>query len=215
MTTLNAIAENVAFIRREQFNNTLIESIKDSVVDYRAMLIRQDLQRNALSYTDYLQTVCVEFERVNKSECPELPVCDYVLKSKETVPRPVRLGNNGRINFKFVGSVDRRKSFTFATGNELRYLSSLPFQRNVIYYTYLNNRLYILNNLKVKRALIELVVADPREINDCTMPNVFPDDMPFPVPQDMLVKIKDLVRKEYPQVIADGSEINIEKDDNG
>ena len=215
MVTLNGIAENIAFIRKEQFNNTLLESVKDSVVEYRAMLIRQDLQRNPMSYTDYLQTVCVEFERVNRSECPELPVCDYVLRSKEIVSVPVRLANNGRINFKFVGSVDRRKSFTFATGNELRFLNSLPFQKNVIYYTYLNNRLYILNNLKIKRALLEYIVADPRNIQDCTMPNVFPDDMPFPVPVDMLVKIKDLVRKEYPQVIADGSEVNIERDDNG
>jgi hypothetical protein len=213
MATLNGIAENIAFIRKEQYNQTLKQSIKDSIIEYRAMLIRQDLERNMLSYTDYLQTVCVDFERVNKSECPELPVCGYVLRSNQTVPKPIRLKTNGRVNFKFVGSVNRIKAFTFATAYEMNVVNSLPFQKNVIYYTYLNNRLYILNNLKLKKALIELVVADPRQIEDCDSSNVFPDDQEFPVPIDMLVRIKDMVRKEYPQVIQDGQEVNIDKDD--
>lgn len=214
MATLNGIAENIAFIRGEQFNETLKQSIKDSIIEYRAMLIRQDIERNSISYTDYLQTVCVSFEKVNKSECPELPVCGAVLRSTEKVCKPVRFKNNGRVNFKFVGSVNRIKSFTFASTFEMNVLDSLPFQKNVIYYTYLKERLYILNNLKLKKALLEYVVADPRKIQDCDTPDVFPDDREFPVPEDMLVRIKDMVRKEYPMKIKDGEEVNIAKDDN-
>ena len=43
MATLNSIAENIAFSLGQQFNDTLMESIKDSIIDYRALLIRQDL----------------------------------------------------------------------------------------------------------------------------------------------------------------------------
>lgn len=213
MATLNGIVEDLAYIEGEQFNDTLMQSMKNSVVEYRAQEIRRDLQRNPMSYTDYLQTICVEFERVNKSECPELPVCDYVLRSKQTVAKPVRLSTNGRVNFKFVGAVDRRIAFTFETPHGMNFMGSLPFQKNVIYYTYLNNRLYILNNLKVKRALIELIVADPRQIQDCTQPNVFPDDMEFPIPEDMLVRVKDMVKRQYSQPLKDGQEVNLARDD--
>ena len=42
--------------------------------------------------------------------------------------------------------------------------------------------------------------------------NVYPDDREFTLPQDMLAKIKELIRKDYPEVIKDGEEVNIDKD---
>ena len=212
MATLNGISENIAYSLGQQFNTTLKQSIKDSVVEYRALLIRQDLENNPLSYTDYLQSFCVELEAVNRSECPELPTADTVLRSKTSVPKPLRLKNNGRVNFKFVGSVDRGRALTFATGQELQYIKDLPFQCGVVYYTILKDKLVILNNVKLKKVLIEEVVADPRNIEDCDFPDRFPDDIEFPIPEDFLPKIKQFIRKDYPQYIADGAEINIDKD---
>jgi len=213
MATLNGIAENIAYALGEQFNDTLRQSIKDSIVDYRAMLIRQDLDNNPLSYTDYLQSFCIELETVNKSECDGLQVKESILKSKQKIPKPLRIKNNGRINFKFVGSVDRSISLTFATGYELQYLEYLAFQDNVIYYTIINGYLYVLNNLKLCKLLIEEVVADPRNIDDCDFPTVFPDDIDFPIPEDMLVKIKELIKRQYSTPVTDGEEVEIAKDD--
>jgi hypothetical protein len=120
---------------------------------------------------------------------------------------------NGRVNFKFVGAVNRIVAFTFATPHEIKFMASLPFQKNVIYYTYLNNRIYILNNLKVKRALLEYIVADPRQVKDCEQPNVFPDDVEFPLPVDLLTTIKEMVKRQYSQPLKDGQEVNLERDD--
>lgn len=212
MATLNSIAENIAFSLGEQFNDTLMESIKDSIIDYRALLIRQDLENNPLSYTDYLQSFCIELEEVDKSECPLIKTNKNVLRSKQAIPKPLRLKYNGRINFKFVGSVDRSISLTFATAHELQYVIDLPFQQNVIYYTMTNGKLIVLNNLKLCKLLIEEVIADPRKIDDCDYPETFKDDIEFPIPEDFLPKIKQFIRKDYPQYITDGAEINIEPD---
>lgn len=214
MATLNSISENIAYALGEQFNDTFKQSIKDSIIDYRAMLIRQDLDNNPLSYTDYLQSFCVDLKLVNRSECPTLSMCsDKVLKSVQKIPKPLRIKNNGRINFKFVGSVDRSTSLTFATGHEMQYMEYLPLQDEVIYYTVINGYLYILNNIKLCTILIEEIIADPRTIDDCEFPTVFPDDIDFPIPEDMLVKIKQLIKKEYPRFVKDGQEVEIEKDD--
>lgn len=213
MATLNSISENIAFAMGEQFNDTFKQSIKDSIINYRAMLIRQDLDNNPLSYTDYLQSFCIELEVVNKSECPELSIKEEYLKSKQKVPKPLRIKNNGRSNFKFVGSIDRSIVLTFETGHGMNYMSYLEFQNDVIYYTIINGYLYVLNNLKLCKLLIEEIVADPRNIDDCDFPTIFPDDIEFPIPEDMLVSLKKLIKREYPQYIKDGQEVEIAKDD--
>lgn len=212
MATLNSIAENIAFSLGQQFNDTLMESIKDSVIDYRAMLIRQDLENNPLSYTDYLQSFCMELEQVSKVDCFHTNYGGNVLRTKEEVPKPLRLKYNGRVNFKFVGSVDRSTAFTFETGQALKYVVDLPFQDEVIYYTIVNRKLIILNNLKLCKVLIEEVIADPRNINDCEQPDVFADDIEFPIPDDFLPKIKQFIKRDYPQYIADGAEVKINDD---
>ena len=51
MTTLNIIAEDITFSLGEQFNETLQESIKNSIVEQRALFIRQDIERNGISVT--------------------------------------------------------------------------------------------------------------------------------------------------------------------
>lgn len=211
MTTLNKIAENVAFTMGEQFNMTLRESIKDAIVNYRATLIRQDLDNNPLSYTDYLQSFCIELELVNKSEYPQIQVNCELLRSKQKIAKPLRIKNNGRSNFKFVGSVVRNVSLTFATPHEMQYMEHLAFQDNVYYYTVINGYMYVLNNLKFCKLLIEEIVADPRDIENCDNPAIFADDVEFPIPEDMLSTIKRLIRQDYPQYnIKDGEVVNIE-----
>lgn len=213
MKTLNGIAENIAFALGQQFNDTLLEGIKDSIIDYRATFIRQDLERNQLSYTDYLQSFCIELEQVNKSECPGVALNEWILKSKEPVPKPLRLKNNGRVNFKYVGSVDRTKVLTFESGHGVNYMDYLPLQGSTIYYTVRNGYLYVLNNIRLCKLVIEEVVADPRDIKDCNNPTMFRDDIPFPIPTDMVAKIKELIKRDYPQYIKDGKEVKIEDND--
>jgi len=205
MASLNNIAENIAFSIGEQFNSTLKESIKNSIIDYRALLIKQDLQRNALSYTDYLQEINIEFELVDYQGRP-------MLKSKQKVARPLKQTTNGRINYNFVGSKDRRTIYTFSTLQEFEYLAHLPLQKNIFYYTAINDEILLLNNLKPCKLVVEEVIADPRNIEDCNS-DVLPDDLPFSLPADMIADIKKIVRREYQAPSKDGEEINIDKDD--
>lgn len=211
MATLKTIVESIAFDFDEQFNHTFKESIKTDVINYRALLIRQDLERNNLSYTDYLQSYCVQLELVDKSECPCLAVGEYVLKSKQKIAKPIRLKTNGRSNFKFVGSITRSKAFTFATAHEINYLDALPFQDNVIYYTFINEYFYILNNIKPCKILLEYIPADPTLINSCD-DDLLPEDKEFPLPEDMISSIKKMIKRDYDRKITDGEEVRINKD---
>jgi len=207
MASLNNIAENIAFNQGEQFNDTLKQSVKDSIVDHRALFIRQDIEKGGLSFMDYIQSFEVELEEVDR------PGGGTQLRSKQRVPLPLRIKSNGRSNFKFVGSIDRAKTFSFEHQQAFKYMCHLPLQGNVVYYTYENGHIVVMGTLRPCKILIEGVMADPRLVEDCNEPHIFPDDKEFPVPQDMIVKLKTLIKREFLHNPKDGQEVHIEQDD--
>ena len=215
MNTLNKIAENIAFAFGEQYNYTLKESIKNHVVDYRALLLRQDLENNFLSTTHLLESFCVQMEVVDSSECKEITSNKYVLRSVQPIPRTIRLKNQGNLGFTFVGSPDRYISYDYAKKETLKWRHALPFQLPTKkYYDIINDHLFILNSIKPCKVLLEGPIEDPRDIDDCNYPDRFKDDVPFNCPADIVAKITDIVKRNYvPQLLKDDAEVKIEADD--
>lgn len=239
MQTLNTIAENIAYKLGDQFNYTLRESIKDTVLNYRAKYIRDDADRNALSDVHFSQVGTLQFEVVNILEefnadfsCISA-ICEdvhlqrgyRVLKSKTPIPTPIRFKQSNRSPFMYVGRVDGSRAFTYTTLDKFPYIKHLPYSLKTIYYTIINNYIYIINNLsqcdinetlKLCNILIKGVFEDPREFyNACENGDSFIDDLPFPIGKDMLMSLTNAILKgEYPLVPKDGEQINIKPDDN-
>ena len=186
MASLNSISESIAIRLKEQLNTPFIESIKNDIIEYRATFIRQDLDRNPLSYGDYILPIVEELKLVNQSEAPGLATNSYILRSKNKIAKPLRLKNNGRSNFKSISTVDRNKLLSYINLEEFKYHKELPFQDN----------------------------ADPRQIINCDEPDVFPDDRDLGIPTDMIAGIKTSILNTYRTQPEDGKEINIDKDDN-
>lgn len=203
MTTLNEISEIIAHALGKQFDYTLRESIKYSVLWWREELIRRDLDRNGFSPFDYLQTVCFKFDKVDSGECI-LESGVEILKSDKKIPKPVRLKSNGRSNFMFVGTSDRSKTFTFAMEYQIPYLMCLAFNDKTIYYTYKNEHIYILNNLNIYEGFVEGIFSDPRGYNmNCSKDN-FTDDSKLPISSDLLKTIREgIIRGDFPIINPD------------
>lgn len=239
MQTLNQIAENIAYKLGDQFNHTLNESIKATILDYRAKFIRDDLDRNPLSDVHFSQVGTLQFEVVNlltefgaDYSCLNLICSDValreeyrILKSKKQVPLPIRTKSAGRNPFSFVGRVDGSKSFIYTTLDKFPYVKALKYSSTVIYYTVINGYLYIINNLdqcdineslKICNVMVKGVFEDPSDFyNACENGDTFIDDMPFPISKDMLVNLSNAILKgEYPLKPKDGEEVNIKPDDN-
>ena len=239
MQTLNAIAENIAYKLGDQFNDTLKQSIKETVLDYRAKYIRDDADRNALSDVHFSQVGVIQFETVNilqefgadfsciSAICDDVHLQAHyrVLKSKKPIPTPVRLKQANRSPFMYVGRVDGSKMFTYTTLEKFPYIRTLPYSLRTIYYTVINNYIYILNNLSqcdvnetlnLCNIMFKGVFEDPREFyNACENGDSFVDDLPFPIGKDMLMSLTNAILKgEYPLVPKDGEQINIKPDDN-
>ncbi len=239
MKTLNVIAEQLAYKLGDQFNNTLQESIKLTVLNYRAKFIRDDLDRNFLSDIHFTQTGTVQFKVVNiltefgadysaiTAICPD--VLDQekyqILKSTNKIPIPVRLKSSGNSLYSFIGSTDGRKRFILTTLDKFQYYKELPYNGHTIYYIVLNGNLYIINNLdecdinqslNILNVLIKGVFETPSDFYDaCISSGNFADDEEFPIGRDMLMQIENnIIKGEYPLKPKDGEQVNIKPDDN-
>lgn len=209
--TLNQIAENIAFALGDQFNNTLIEAIKHTVIVYRGRLIKDDLTNNFMDYTNYLQSYNTDLELVNP--IPSYCTKSRLLKTKDKVPTPIRTKILDRSGFAYVGQVDSGNAFVFSKLEEFKFLDSLQYQHDVIYYSWDNGYLYILGTKKLCAVRIEAIFSDPREINmTCTEKRtMFRDDREFPISNHLLVTIeKGIINGDFP-VITDGKQVNIEE----
>ena len=242
-TTLNLIAENIAFKFGKQFDQTLIESIKDTVLNYRAKFIRDDLERNSLSEIHFSQVLTISFKEVNlmtefnadfnsiSAICDDVLTQDKykILKSNIKVPLPIRGKSSGKNPFYYLGSVDGMKQFVFTSLDKYPYYKTLPYNIKTVYYTIINGYIYILNNLdscintnsivnglEICNAMIKGIFENPQEAYTlCSDKSLFPDDRPFPISKDMLMQLSNAILKgEYPLVPKDGQQINIKPDDN-
>ncbi len=239
MASLNQIAENIAYKLGDQYNSTLQESIKETVLNYRAKFIRDDLDRNFLSDIHFSQAGTVQFDLVNlltefgadysviTAICPDVLDQDkyQVLKSKTEVPVPVRVKSSGNSLYNFIGSTDGRKRFILTNLDKFYYYIHLPYNLHTIYYVVLNKHIYIINNLNecdinkslnVANVLIKGIFEDPSDFYNACKDNIsFADDDSFPIGRDMLMQIENNILKgEYPLKPKDGEQVNIKPDDN-
>lgn len=223
---LNAIAEDVAYKLGDQFNMTLKESIKHTIVYYRSKFMRDDIDRNGTNVNSYYQTVVLDFERVNifddldadlaclATMCDEAKENDkyYVLKSKQKLPSFIRLKSNAQSPFRFIGSLTRRTRFKPATPETMPLMELLPYRQASIYYYISNNYLYLLNTSELCEALIEGIFDDPREAFELCQGESFRDDSEFPMSNDLLFYIVDgIVGRSYPlRNKDDGEQTNLQ-----
>lgn len=241
MKSLNTIAEDIAFKLGDQFNNTLKESIKLTLLDYRAKYLRDDIDRNYISLNHFTQTMTINFKKVNileefKGNEPNCLVSLYpsninaeeykILKSEKPVPSAIRTKTSYSNPYIFFGSKTGRVNFIYTTLDSYYYIREINGLKNKVYYTIINNHIYILNNLTILddeqeintnnlcSALLTGIFEDPREAYKiCSDNNKFIDDNPFPIGLDMLASIRNLILKgEYPLIPTDGQEVNIKKD---
>lgn len=239
MTTLNQRAEQLAFKLGDQFNSTLQESIKLTILTYRAKFIRDDLDRNFSSDIHFNQTGVLQFEVVDllkefgadysniSAICDDLLEQDKykILKSINKVPVPIRTKSSGNSLYSFIGSINGRKRFVYTTLEKFYYYKYLSYNNLTIYYTTINGKIYILNNLDecdineslgISNVLIRDVFEYPSDFyNACVDGDKFADDMDFPIGLDMMMQIENgILKGEYPLVPRDGQTVNIKPDDN-
>lgn len=215
MATLNQISERIAYALNDPLNTMLKENLKFSIKYWRSMLIRRDIEKNGLS-DEYLQRINIDLIKVDKADACDFTIgCDYILRSKYKIPKPVRVKND--VLFKFVGIFDLQgnlKPTTYTEFEEFRYTKFNRVTSNSIRYNYTNGYLYFFNNTMLKKATIQSPFSDPSQVNMSCDSLCYDDDMEFPCPDDMIQQIfQGIIGGEFPMKVKPLSEeVDVEKE---
>ena len=200
VTDLLEIIRQAKVSRSEPISKRQLEAW---VHQYRALLIKRDLDKGKMPNPDYIQEIpAVQLEVVDAADGGSIETYTYVLKTKLALPNTIDL--NYKSGFMYIGTID---------GHELQFIpegrsqwqqykkytqkDSLVFLRN--------NYLYLLSVNPIQYLTIRGVFEVPTEVSNFINPNMSVRsagiDDPYPIPINMIPTLKEMILK---------TELNIE-----
>jgi hypothetical protein len=211
MASLNQIVDNIALRLDQPFNTILKDSLKFTVRHYRAEFIRNDMNKNGLSF-QYLQSFIANVSKVNVlDDCNDdgendLDDSCYILRSTNKIPNPIRI--NGSINFKFVGTSNPSgglNPFTYTEDHEMDFSSYNKYTGCVPRYFMRNGYMFFKNIKRLKYVRIEHSFENPEDVfNYCSATSgCYTDDMEFPISIDMLRNITNGILSGEFKIVPD------------
>ena len=189
-------------------NKSLRENIKLLIFHTRNEIIRRSYENHSYVDRGLVQRFKVNLIDVNDGEI-ELPEgvndigVDIIKRTKQKVPKPVRLTNN--LPFDRVSSVGYRTSreFPFIKETSARFRNSVPGLCGMPCYDYINGYIYIFPNgnnyFNLGQIVIESAFERPTEIQlankEVDSMDVMMDENEFLLSEDMIGQIKDIIYK--------------------
>lgn len=198
--SLNEIISVLASRTGVKFSRPLMEELKTIVNYKRANYTQQFLEKHPEQRRFFQQSFTTDLEKVAPGDCnmPDLE-CD-VLRTKCDIPTPIR---SSITLFDFVGSGDWKQSWgeTRPEFNSLNKYNKYTSKKTKWFF--LNNKIYLFNNLTHKKLSVRSVFTDPYMINSCCSDpqKCFTDDSPYPIAADILNAImRDILNVELRNV---------------
>jgi len=164
---LSVLTDIIAYELKRPDDAVLKETISNLIISARATLIRQQFVNTKSFSTNALLNLCVPLETVDSAECcGENLGCKFAVSEQIPVPIDVK----DEINFNFVGSIDGLIGFGYIKPDEMRFIKYRKFSKNLIYYTWMNRRIMIVNKPSIEQVKVRYVPMNPLEFlkyNDC------------------------------------------------
>jgi hypothetical protein len=167
------------------------------VHQYRALLLKQDLDKGKMPNPDYIQEIpSIELEVVDRTYGSTFDSFTYMLKTKLAVPKTVDL--NFKPGFMFVGSPDGTE-FQFIPEGRAQWQQYKKYTKfdNVVFLR--NGYLYLLAVSPLSFITVRGVFEVPTEVSNFVNVNMDARsadlDDPYPIPINMIPTLKEMVLK--------------------
>lgn len=168
------------------------------VHQYRAILLKQDLDKNKMPNPDYIQEIpSLELEVVDSTDGSGTLSNTYILKTILTVPNTVDLNN--KPGFMYIGSIDGEE-FQFISEGRSRWQQWKKYTPtdNLVFLR--NNYLYLRSVSPVRYITIRGVFEVPTEVGNFVNTNMSSIrsmglNDPYPIPINMVPVLKEMILK--------------------
>jgi len=188
MATLNKLSYQVVSSFDRDNDVLFIERVKDLIVFVANQFKHREIDKYGIN-DRYIQPYEADLELVNASNDVNIPSKIELLRTTNIIPPPLRY--NSDVPFVFVGSLDRMIAFRNIKPYIMRDSKHLRMIGNGIAYFYTNGYIYIWNNTKLERILVEAIYEELTVTRDSADPTglCYTDDMEFPLAGDMLIDV--------------------------
>jgi hypothetical protein len=217
MVTLKKIVYNIAKLIGKETDPEMLRHIQFSVLYYRTMFIRRDIERNGKFPIECVQTIAgLDTEQADKAEIYGTTLGENICRTIETIPSVVRL--KAEPAFFYVGTIDRMQNYSYIDPRQVPYLEYGKFNSTMPRFTFIGNRLYFVNR-DPQKVTIQAAFTDPTQLSlylDEDGALAYSDDSEFPMPTDMIEGItKGLLDGELQIRTSDNEILNDEKPHGG
>jgi hypothetical protein len=164
---------------------------------YRALLLKQDLDKGKMPNPDYIQTIqSLELEEVGRDEGSTTATTLRTFRTKIQVPNTIDL--NFKSGFMYVGTINGQEIMFVAEGRSRwqqynRYTGMDPI-------AYLKGGyIYVENDKEIRYITVRGVFEIPTQVSHLNNPNEIITDVtensPYPIPIHMLPTLKSMILK--------------------
>jgi len=219
MASISQLVSEIAHSLQQPDSVPVRRGIALDIIHARNKLIRQSFEQHNL-----VDKVLQQRYNVTLIDCPDGDIADYkdlglgtIKRSKDRVPRPVRLTNGlPFLSVRTLG-VENPVEIAYVPEASSKFYAKLPGFCSKITYDYINQYLYIniLNNANFAE-LGKVVVESPFEVpfklddDHFDTKGNYTEDSDFIISEDMVLDIKKLVIESFnPNIVRETEEIPI------
>jgi hypothetical protein len=167
------------------------------VHQYRAVLLKRDLDKGKMPNPDYIQEIpAVELDVVDRADGSNIDSESFMLKSKLSLPNTIDL--NFKSGFMFIGTIDG-KEFQFIPEGRAQWQQYKRYTNkdNVVFIK--NGYLYLLSTDPLRYITVRGVFEVPTEVSNFINPNmptrISDTDDHYPMPITLVPALKDMILK--------------------
>ena len=199
--TLNTLITDLLLIIRgskiSQSEPISRRQIEAWVHQYRAVLLKRDLDKNKFPNPDYIQTIqALELEEVDETDGTTLLSDFKTFKSMLALPNVLDL--NFKPGFMYIGTVNGRE-LMFVPESRARLQQYKTYTANdpIVYLK--GGHMYVVNNETMRYITVSGVFEIPPEVSHMVNPNETIEDVTlnsaYPIPIDVIPTLKGMILK--------------------
>ena len=217
MASINQLVSDIAHSLQQADSVPVRRAVRLAVIHSRNQLIRQSFEQHRFIDKSTQQSFRVTLTTIPDGDIPnsqsfDLPI---VLRSKQRVPRPVRLSQDLPFLSVRTNGLTHATEIPYIKAASQKYYNMLPGFCPAVMYDYINQYLYInaIDSPEFKTLgsiIIEAPFENPFEITEDHIEGstIYSDDDEFMISEDMINNIKKLVLETWnPEVIRETNEI--------
>lgn len=208
MASISQLVSEFAHSLKQPNNKALRENIKLLIIHTRNEIIRRSYENH--SYVDKVLTQRFKVTLVDVDDGdPKFPEeyndfnVQVIKRTKQQVPRPVRLTNNLPFHRVSTAGFSSNREFPYIKETSARFRSAVPGLCAMPCYDYINGFIYLFpaenKSLDIGAIVIESAFEHPTliDVNNGVIDewDAFNDDNEWVLSEDMIGQIKDIIYK--------------------